>query len=284
MKLVNPWEEMSGVGHQEMARNLHLYKEVYLIGSIMDPKRESLMRKRTLIILIGFATLVLTSCGAIPTLPPLDSTVSVWTPQVILDPGLVTATSEVEVRNITGTPAAAITEIPKDPTATSKPKMTSTAIPVITATPSFTPTATATEKPAATFTPTAVPYSLQLMNPFYLKNFTHDDLGCAWLGVAGQIFNHEGQVQKNIVIRAGGEVNGTPVIEEMAMPLAEPDTDLAYGPGGFELTLAESLADTESEVWIQLFHLNGDPLSDKVYLTTYDDCQKNLILLNFVEE
>ena len=247
----------------------------------MDPKRESLMRKRTLIILIGFATLVLTSCGAIPTLPPLDSTVTVWTPQ---GTGLVTATSEGEVRNITVTPAAAITESPKNPTATSKPKMTSTAIPEITATPSYTPTATATERPAATFTPTAVPYSLQLMNPFYLENFTHDDLGCAWLGVAGQIFNLEGQVQKNIVIRAGGEINGTPVIEKMAMPLAEPDTDLAYGPGGFELTLADSLADTESEVWIQVFNLNGDPLSEKIYLTTYNDCQKNLILLNFVEE
>ena len=242
------------------------------------------MRKRALIILLGFAVLVLVSCGAIPTLPPLDSTVTVWTPQVNFDPGSVTATSEGEVRNITVTPASATTESPKDPTATSKPKMTSTAIPKITATPSYTPTATATERPAATFTPTAVPYSLQLMNPFYLENFTHDDLGCAWLGVAGQIFNLEGQVQKNIVIRAGGEINGTPVIEEMAMPLAEPDTDLAYGPGGFELTLADSLAATESEVWIQLFHLNGDPLSDKIYLTTYNDCQKNLILLNFVEE
>ena len=72
--------------------------------------------------LIGFTTLVLTSCGAIPTLRPLDSTVSVWTTQVTLDPGLVAATSEGEVRNITGTPAVAITEIPKDPTATSKPK------------------------------------------------------------------------------------------------------------------------------------------------------------------
>ena len=90
-----------------------------------------------------------------------------------------------------------------------------------------------------------MPYSLQLSNPFYLENFTHDDLGCAWLGVAGQVFNREGLVQKNIVIKAGGEINGAPVIEEMAMPLAEPDIDLAYGPGGFELTLANSLADTD---------------------------------------
>ena len=242
------------------------------------------MRKRNVIILISFAALVLTSCGAIPTLPPLDSTVTVWTPRATSERGLVTETSEAVVVTVTGTPSAVLTEVPPDPTATSKPKMTSTAIPEITATPSYTPNATATEKPAATFTPTAVPYSLQLMNPFYLKNFTHGDLGCAWLGVAGQIFNLEGQVQKDILIRAGGEINGSPVIEEMAMPLAEPDIDLAYGPGGFELTLADSLADTETEVWIQLFSLDGDTLSDKIYLTTYDDCQKNLILLNFVEE
>ncbi len=152
------------------------------------------MRKRKVIILISFAALVLTSCGAIPTLPPLDSTVTVWTPQATSEHGLVTVTSEAVVVTVTGSPSTVLTEAPPDPTATTELDMTSTATPEsytptpgMTATPSYTPTATATEKPAATFTPTAVPYSLQLMNPFYLKNFTHDDLGCAWLGVAGQI-------------------------------------------------------------------------------------------------
>lgn len=236
------------------------------------------MKKRSVIILLSFAALVMASCGAIPTLPPLDSTVSVWTPQVTFGPRLVTET-----------PSA--TEDQVVPTATPKPVLTSTATlkpytptPGNTATPSSTATATATETQAPTFTPTAVPFALQLMNPYYLKNFTHGDLGCDWLGVAGQIFNLEGQVQKDIVIRAGGEINGSSVVEEMTMPLAEPDVDLAYGPGGFELTLATSVADTESEIWIQLFSLEGDTLSDKIYLTTYDDCQKNLILLNFVEE
>jgi len=249
------------------------------------------MKKSIVILLISIAAVGLASCGAIPTLPPLESTVTVWTPQVTFETRVETATSQAVVVTVTGTPAPEITEIPQDPTATLEPEFTATSTsqpytptPEITATPSYTPTATATGTPEPTFTPTAVPYSLQLMNPYYLKNFTHDDLGCDWLGVAGQIFNLEGKVQKDIVIRAGGEINGTPVVEEMAMPLAEPEIDLAYGPGGFELTLADLLADTESEVWIQLFSLEGDTLSDKIYLTTYDDCQKNLILLNFVEE
>ena len=266
-------------------------KEVTLIGPSMDPKRENLMRKSIVILLLSFAALALASCGALPTLPPLESTVSVWTPLATFQTGGVTGTSQAVVVTVTGTPAAEKTENPQDPPATLEPEFTATSTvepytqtPEITAAPSHTATATATGTPEPTFTPTAVPYSLQLLNPYYLKNFTHDDLGCDWLGVAGQIFDNAGQVQKDIVIRAGGEINGTPVIEEMVMPLAEPDVDLAYGPGGFELTLADSLADTETEVWIQLFSLEGDPLSDKIYLTTYDDCQKNMILLNFVEE
>ena len=244
------------------------------------------MRKYIGILLISLAALALASCGAIPTLPPLDSTIVVWTPQATSGQSLATATGEVVL--VTVTPAVVATDVPQDPTATLEPPTPTsepyTPTPGITATPSVTPEPTATATPEPTFTPTAVPYALQQMNPYYLKNFTRDDLGCSWLGVAGQIFSADGQVQKDIVIRAGGEVKGNSVIEEMVMPLAEPDIDLAYGPGGFELTLAESVAETDGEVWIQLFNLEGDPLSDKVYLTTYDDCLKNLILLNFVEQ
>ncbi len=104
------------------------------------------------------------------------------------------------------------------------------------------------------------------------------------MGVAGQIFNKAGAVQKDLVIRAGGTINGQAVVEEMTMPLAEAEIDSAYGPGGYELTLANGVADSENEVWIQVFSLGGDQLSAKVFLTTYADCQKNLILLNFVED
>jgi hypothetical protein len=129
-----------------------------------------------------------------------------------------------------------------------------------------------------------VPYALQKLNPYYLANFTHPEDGCNWMGVGGQVFNSEGKVQKEIIIRAGGSINGNPVIEEMTMPQTEPEIDLAYGPGGFEITLADGVAETDGEAWIQLFSLGGDPLSEKVYLVTFDDCLKNLILMNFSEK
>jgi len=194
---------------------------------------------------------ILSSCGAIPTLPPLDSTVIIRTP------------------NITSNPSSAT-----QPGVGVEPTATSTA----------TPTAKATYTPEPTFTSTPVPYTLQLMNPYYLTNFTHVDLGCDWMGVAGQIFNKDGLVQKEILIKAGGDIHGAAIVEDMTMPLAESEIDLAYGPGGYELTLALSPADTEDTIWIQLYNLAGDPLSEKVHLTTYDDCLKNLILINFIEQ
>ena len=122
------------------------------------------------------------------------------------------------------------------------------------------------------------------MNPYYLSNFAHEELGCDWLGVAGQIFSSGGQVQINIIIKAGGKIAGAPVVEDMTMPLAELETDRAYGPGGYELTLGTSPSDSESTAWVQLFSLDGNPLSERIFLTTYNDCQKNLILMNFIEK
>jgi hypothetical protein len=104
------------------------------------------------------------------------------------------------------------------------------------------------------------------------------------MGIAGQIFNKDGQVLKEILIKSGGSIAGNDVIEKITMPLTEQEIDLAYGPGGYEVTLSNSPADTDGEAWIQLFDLGGDPLSDRIYLVTYDDCQRNLILMNFIEE
>ncbi len=257
------------------------------------------MRSQVKILIILIAGIGLSSCGAIPTLPPLDSTVTIRTPQITV--GLVLPTASSEVIQATAIPSS-ITPIIK-PSATRLPVITAsnttaassaTQKASVTPKPSSTPYLTATSKASftltatftktATFTPTAVPYSLQLMNPYYLPNFTHPDLGCKWLGVAGQVFSKDGQVQKDILIKAGGTINGSKLIENMTMPLAEPAVDLAYGPGGYEMTLAASLQATTSVVWIQLFNLKGDPISEKIYLVTYNDCQKNLILMNFIEK
>ncbi len=251
------------------------------------------MKRIHLIIPLALIAGLLSACGAIPTLPPLDSTVAIRTPLSTSVPELPTATGQSDLQPATETPAESPTAPPEAPSATLEPTRTPFSP---TETPSFTATQTSTatsaptgttrpsSTPTETPTPTPLPFSPQVMNPYYLANFTHPDLGCKWMGVAGQVFNSEGVVQKDIVIKAGGELNGSPVLEEMTLPLADPDVDPAYGPGGYEITLADAPSASEFRVWVQIFDLEGDPLSEQIFLTTYDDCQKNLILLNFVED
>lgn len=259
------------------------------LTTIVILKRDAMKRFHYLSMTLA-AAFILSACGAIPTLPPLDSTVTVRTP---FSPGLPTATGQWHGQLPTETPAesppapsetiiatAEPSHTPLPPTNT--PSYSPTAAKTATSAPSLTPTAT--KSPTATPTATPLPYSPQIMNPYYLANFTHPDLGCGWMGVAGQIFNSAGVVQKDILVKAGGVLNGSPVVEGMTMPLSDPEVDLAYGPGGYELTLADGPAASESTLWVQLFSLDSKPLSERIYLVTYDDCQKNLIVLNFIEE
>ena len=240
------------------------------------------------ILCLLFFTVILSSCGAIPTLPPLDSTVIIRTPYITSIPASTTQPGggvESTAKPVTSTPGVTVSPSPTTVEPTGTPiEVKESPTPGPTATSTATPTATATNTPEPTFTSTPVPYTLQLMNPYYLTNFTHVDLGCDWMGVAGQIFNKGGLVQKEILIKAGGNIHGAAIVEDMTMPLAESEIDLAYGPGGYELTLALSPADTKDTIWIQLYNLAGDPLSEKIHLTTYDDCLKNLILMNFIEQ
>ncbi|MEJ2412360.1 MAG: hypothetical protein P8Y34_05105 [Anaerolineales bacterium] len=251
------------------------------------------MKRTDFFLLMLAGVFMLSACGAIPTLPPLDSTVTVKTPRFTNDPELPTATGQSIQPSVTVRSAEITSTPPGTYTATVKPSAThlpATKTPYFTLTPSATATKSPTQTPSATNTPqatatsTKTPYSLQSMTAHYLVNFTHPDLGCDWLGVAGQVFNSAGVVQKDILVKSGGKLAGAEVLETMTMPLAEPDIDLAYGPGGYEITLANSPAASQGSVWVQLFDLDGNPISEQVYLTTYDDCQKNLILLNFTEE
>lgn len=146
-----------------------------------------------------------------------------------------------------------------------------------TPTPTLTPVEiTLTPEPTSTQTPS--PYKLQVENPFYLENFNHPVKGCQWLGVAGQVFDHFGQPQLGLTVRAG-RVTGETEFLETTTGLA-----VAYGPGGYEITLGDSPIDSSQTYWIQIFDENQMALTEKYYFDTYVDCMRNLIVLNFVAE
>jgi hypothetical protein len=244
------------------------------------------MKKLPLFLGMIVLTFICSSCK-IPTMPPLDSTITIEISRKTnvpdSPPTQVQQTSEpVEATaEPTQLPAQTLTDIPPSqtpqPTATEIPP-TQTAEPSPTAT--LKPSSTPTHTLEPTFTPTPFPYGFQEGSPTYLNNFAHPEEGCDWLGAAGQIFNREGEIVKDVVVKAGGSLKGEAILNTLSMPGAAK----AYGPGAYELVLSTNPVYSEESVWIQLYDLYANPLSQKTYLTTYAACDKNLILLNFVQK
>ncbi len=99
------------------------------------------------------------------------------------------------------------------------------------------------------------------------------------MGIAGQVFDRQGNAVTNIVVVVKGTLNGIAVnlITLTGYPSSTP-----YGPGGFEIQLSASVINSVGSLSIQLFNVSGGAISDAFPVTTYASCSKNLILINFV--
>jgi hypothetical protein len=148
--------------------------------------------------------------------------------------------------------------------------------PTDTIAPADTPTLPPTEPPV-TAAPVEYPFQVQTGSPRYLPAFTKPESGCAWVGVAGQVFDENQQPLEGAVVLVKGTFNGKPVDTMVLSGLAKD----FYGPGGFEVQLGDQSADSTGVLTIQLVNDKFEPLSEAFPLTTYNDCQQNLILLNF---
>jgi hypothetical protein len=105
----------------------------------------------------------------------------------------------------------------------------------------------------------------------------HPDTNCNWSGVAGQATSLSGEPVRGLFVQLGGSMPGEESVDKLAMTGLAPQ----YGDGGFEFTLADKLVASSGTLWIQLFDQQNLPLSDRIYFDTYEDCQKNLIIIYF---
>ena len=120
-------------------------------------------------------------------------------------------------------------------------------------------------------------FTLQENNPITLPNFTHPEAGCAWLGVAGQVFDSERHEIQGLTIIIGS------LLDEENFPVsAVTGETTAYGPGGYEIQISDAVYDSTAVHWIQVLDQDGNALTDQIFFNTFDECQKNLILINFV--
>jgi hypothetical protein len=148
-----------------------------------------------------------------------------------------------------------------------------------------TPSPTQTAVPSTpTAAPTATPipaeaYRLQPGSPVYLPFFRQPELGCAWTGVAGQIFDTEGEPVSGIVVVVEGALGDTPV-DAVTVSGAAP----AYGPGGYELQLGQQPIAAAGTLSLLLYDLDGVPLIQPLSFDTRAGCTQNLVLINFQQQ
>jgi hypothetical protein len=106
------------------------------------------------------------------------------------------------------------------------------------------------------------------------------------MGVGGLVFDIDGQHIRGLVVRLEGELAGNPI--ELDVPSGSASDLLGprdYG-SGYLFNLADAPIASEGTLWIQLIDTDLGtpiPLSNKVYLTTYGDCERNLVLVNWVK-
>ena len=157
---------------------------------------------------------------------------------------------------------------------------TITSLPTGTDSGEITPSTTPSVTPSIIPNPEDTAFTLQEGTPAYLENFGHPDLGCKWMGVAGQALGADGKPVVNLVVNIKGRL-GTSEIDLISVT-GLPEADI-YNPGSYEIGIADQLVQSEGTLSIQLFDLNGNTLSAPVQFETYRDCFKNLVIINFSE-
>jgi hypothetical protein len=176
-------------------------------------------------------------------------------------------------------PTITITPIQLEPTWTASP----TIEPTVTETPrpTFTPLASPTffslvpptKTPIPTKTPKA-PFSSSVTS--IASTIIHPESACNWLGVGGTVVDTNNSDVIGMVVRLVGTLNGKRV-EMTQVSGVSP----AYGKSGYEFFLGTVPLASQDTLYVQLLDLAGLPLSDNVYVDTFNDCNKNMVLVRF---
>jgi hypothetical protein len=133
-----------------------------------------------------------------------------------------------------------------------------------------------TSGPTRTPTPTLSPFNFTLQpgSPAYVSNFANNQ-GCNWFGMSGQVFNLIGAGVPGLLVHVDGP-NGLTLDSPTG---GQPK----YGVSGWEVSLGIAPVATTDAYFVQLRNGSGQPLSDTHMIPTYAECNKNHIIINFVQ-
>jgi hypothetical protein len=171
------------------------------------------------------------------------------------------------------------------PTLTPSPTETQTPSRTVSTTAAATSTVTVTNTITPTTTNTLTPSPTPELLPFILAGepetmssemIPQQQLGCDWLVIAGQVWDLGDEPVTGLTLHLFGELGGYTIDRFVLSGSA-----LAYGESGYQFALQNLVVDSQESLFIQLVDTNGIPLSRPYAIQTYEDCGKNLILINF---
>ena len=117
-------------------------------------------------------------------------------------------------------------------------------------------------------------FRFTLEAPQYLPNHTNQN-GCQWSGVGGEVFDAAGNPLTGYVVRLWAA--------DMPRNAVSGDAP-AYGPSGYEFTLGDHPRATAGFYVIELLDSAGRSVSPRYGLDTHAECDRNFVLVIFVED
>jgi hypothetical protein len=184
------------------------------------------------------------------------------------------------------TPTITPLAMPATWTPTATPYIPPTDTPLPTFTSVYTPTLfslvppTQTPKPTATTKPSATPKAPYSAKVEYISSSKYrPEFGCAWQGVAGIVLDKNNAHHIYVQVLLIGTLGGEP-INNITVSGTAPQY---YGASGFEFQLGSTLKDSSKTLFLQLRDQGGMPLSENIYINTYNDCNRNMVFVTFRE-
>lgn len=179
----------------------------------------------------------------------------------------------------TNTPAIMLpTEIPQTATPRPLPTIAPTATETqeATETPEVTPEVTPEESPVAT-AESGAQFELQTGSPTYIP----DERGCEHMGVGGKVYDLQGAPIVGLAVRVSGELAGAPIgpLDTLTGSAAD-----RFGFGGYYFELSDTPTASEDTLMLQVLDASsGLELSEQFDLTTIDNCEQNLVFVNWAQ-
>jgi hypothetical protein len=151
-------------------------------------------------------------------------------------------------------------------------------------TPEPTPTIPPTPEPTPTIPPTATnlpnvgnPTSTPSLFPFTLVNnaityeANQNEAGCDWSAIAGRVVDVNQDPVEGLPI----QVTGPDDFEQLVFSGSSEE----FGPGGFEVQLADE--PIEAEYRVQLLNTTGQAFSEPIIVRTLNSCERNVAIAVF---